>query len=62
MGKPSDLLILKTVSLEPKHGPRKCFTSSKARLVPPCTGSEQRGSIKAKRKETETGGKPSFTH
>jgi transcriptional regulator len=72
MGKPSDLvqgtldlLILKTISLEPKHGwaiakriqqiSREVLQVQQGSLYPALHRLEQRGWIKAKWKESETG-------
>jgi hypothetical protein len=61
-----DLLILKTISLEPKHGwaiakrihnrsPARSSRFSKDRCIPRCTGSSKKAWIKAESAETETG-------
>jgi PadR family transcriptional regulator PadR len=77
MGKPSDLvqgtldlLILKTISLEPKHGwaiarriqqiSREVLQVQQGSLYPALHRLEQRGWIKAKWKESETGRKAKF--
>jgi transcriptional regulator len=77
MGKPSDLvqgtldlLILKTVSLEPKHGwaiakriqqiSREVLQVQQGSLYPGLHRLEQKGWIKAKWKETETGRQAKF--
>lgn len=79
MGKPNDLfqgtldlLILKTIALEPKHGwaiakriqqiSREVLQVQQGSLYPALHRLEQRCWVKAKWKETETGRKPSFTH
>lgn len=77
MGKPSDLvqgtldlLILKTISLEPKHGwaiakriqqiSREVLQVQQGSLYPALHRLEQRGWIKARWKESETGRKAKF--
>jgi PadR family transcriptional regulator, regulatory protein PadR len=77
MGKPNDLvqgtldlLILKTISLEPKHGwaiakriqqvSREVLQVQQGSLYPALHRLEQRGWIKAKWKESETGRKAKF--
>jgi len=77
MGKPSDLvqgtldlLILKTISLEPKHGwaiakriqqiSREVLLVQQGSLYPALHRLEQRGWIKAKWKESDTGRKAKF--
>ena len=77
MGKPSDLvqgtldlLILKTISSEPKHGwaiakriqqvSREVLQVQQGSLYPALHRLEQRGWIKAKWKESETGRKAKF--
>lgn len=77
MGKPNDLvqgtldlLILKTISLEPKHGwaiakriqqvSQKVLQVQQGSLYPALHRLEQRGWIKAKWKESETGRKAKF--
>jgi len=77
MGKPSDLvqgtldlLILKTISLEPKHGwaiakriqqiSGEVLQVQQGSLYPALHRLEQRGWIKAKWKESETGRKAKF--
>jgi len=77
MGKPSDLvqgtldlLILKTLSLEPKHGwaiakriqqiSREVLQVQQGSLYPALHRLEQRGWIKARWKESETGRKAKF--
>lgn len=77
MGKPSDLvqgtldlLILKTISLEPKHGwaiakriqqiSREVLQVQQGSLYPALHRLEQRGWIKAKWKESETGRQAKF--
>jgi len=77
MGKPNDLvqgtldlLILKTISLEPKHGwaiakriqqlSQKVLLVQQGSLYPALHRLEQRGWIKAKWKESETGRKAKF--
>ena len=77
MGKPNDLvqgtldlLILKTVYLEPKHGwaiakrieqiSREVLQVQQGSLYPALHRLEQRGWIKAKWKESETGRKAKF--
>src|SRR5215510_11964959 len=77
MGKPNDLvqgtldlLILKTISLEPKHGwaiakrtqqvSREVLQVQQGALYPAVHRLEQRGWIKAKWKESETGRKAKF--
>ncbi|MGH9743981.1 MAG: PadR family transcriptional regulator [Candidatus Acidiferrum sp.] len=77
MGKPSDLvqgtldlLILKTISVEPKHGwaiakriqqiSREVLQVQQGSLYPALHRLEQRGWIKSKWKETETGRKARF--
>jgi PadR family transcriptional regulator, regulatory protein PadR len=77
MGKPSDLvqgtldlLILKTLSLEPKHGwaiakrihqiSRDVLQVQQGSLYPALHRLEQKGWIKAKWKETETGRQAKF--
>jgi PadR family transcriptional regulator PadR len=77
MGKPNDLvqgtldlLILKTISLEPKHGwaiakrieqiSREVLQVQQGSLYPALHRLEQRGWIKAKWKESETGRQAKF--
>jgi PadR family transcriptional regulator PadR len=77
MGKPSDLvqgtldlLILKTISLEPKHGwaiakrieqvSRDVLQVQQGSLYPALHRLEQRGWIRAKWKESETGRQAKF--
>ena len=77
MSKPSDLiqgtldlLILKTISLEPKHGwaiakriqqiSREVLLVQQGSLYPALHRLEQRGWIKAKWKESDTGRKAKF--
>jgi PadR family transcriptional regulator PadR len=77
MGKPSDLLqgtldllILKTISLEPKHGwaiakriqqiSGEVLQVQQGSLYPALHRLEQKGWIKAKRAETETGRQAKF--
>src|SRR5258708_33070644 len=77
MGKPSDLvqgtldlLILKTISLEPKHGwaiarriqqiSNEVLQVQQGSLYPALHRLEQRACIKAKWAETETGRQPKF--
>jgi len=65
-----DLLILKTVSLEPKHGwaiakriqqiSNEVLQVQQVRSIPLCTGSTERW-IKAKWAETKLADRPSFT-
>ena len=65
-----DLLILKTVSLEPKHGwaiakriqqiSREVLQVQQGSLYPALHRLEQRGWLKAKWKESETGRKAKF--
>ena len=65
-----DLLILKTVSLEPKHGwaiakriqqiSREILQVQQGSLYPALHRLEQRGWLKAKWKESETGRKAKF--
>jgi PadR family transcriptional regulator, regulatory protein PadR len=77
MGKPNDLvqgtldlLILKTISLEPKHGwaiakrieqiSREVLQVQQGSLYPALHRLEQRGWIKAKWRESDTGRKAKF--
>ena len=65
-----DLLILKTISLEPKHGwaiakriqqiSREVLLVQQGSLYPALHRLEQRGWIKAKWKESDTGRKAKF--
>src|SRR6266487_2221183 len=70
MGKPSDLLILKTLSLEPKHGwaiakriqqiSREVLQVQQGSLYPALHRLEQKAWVKAKWAETETGRQAKF--
>jgi len=65
-----DLLILKTIALEPKHGwaiakriqqiSKEVLQVQQGSLYPALHRLEQRGWIKAKRKQTETGRQATF--